>query len=159
VPSQLVRTVPLVHPVLPRAQIWPISAYFLAKEATRSDFLIPCTGIELPFPTKKLFRNRCYMGGCGVPGTLRGTCVCLGSVKPELPCTCSLSMLTGAPGDPAGASDVTASACGSSEDSQSSARDTATPFRPSMLSRAGLEDVDGLGTGDFLTPIGDGLTG
>lgn len=39
-------------------QVWPLAAYFLVKEATRPDFLIPGPGLVLPFPHKKLFRRR-----------------------------------------------------------------------------------------------------
>ena len=47
-------------------QVWPLSSYVLAKEATRNDFLIPAPGLELPFAPKKLFRKKCSLGGCGL---------------------------------------------------------------------------------------------
>lgn len=37
-------------------QIWPMFAYIYAKCASRADFLLPYPGVEVPFPTRSLFR-------------------------------------------------------------------------------------------------------
>lgn len=74
-------------------QVWPLAAYFLVKQATRTDFLLPGPGLVLPFPSKKLFRRRAFVPEPVQPDDVR-CCVCCGQ-RGGCACLPAQSLLTG----------------------------------------------------------------
>ncbi len=65
-------------------QVWPMVVYNLAKQASRADFLIAgSSGMELPFPSRRLFQSRC--ADCGRLKSRRAPEACECDAAPAQP--------------------------------------------------------------------------